>query len=133
MLMYKLKFHKNLDTKKWNKFSKSQQILMIANELNRAKNWIIKGDLDEVNNCYERAFELLDLTISLTTRKNLLKELLRFREIFALQYLNAKNPEDIQKNLMKNQQLFNVLLSLNKVSQASSPMIITNNKVLFEL
>ncbi len=131
--MYKLKFHKNLDTKKWNKFSKSQQILMIANELNRAKNWIIKGDLDEVNNCYERAFELLDLTISLTTRKNLLKELLRFREIFALQYLNAKNPEDIQKNLMKNQQLFNVLLSLNKVSQASSPMIITNNKVLFEL
>ncbi|MBC8525629.1 MAG: hypothetical protein ISS28_02020 [Candidatus Cloacimonetes bacterium] len=127
--MYKLKFHKNLDIKKWNKFSKSQQILMIANELNRAKNWIIKGDLDEVNNCYERAFELLDLTISLTTRKNLLKELLRFREIFALQYLNAKNPEDIQKNFMQNQKLFNVLLSLNKVAQASSPVIITNNKV----
>lgn len=127
--MYKLKFHKNLDIKKWNKFSKSQQILMIANELNRAKNWFLRSDLEEVNNCYERAFELLDLTISLATRKNLVKELLRFREIFALQYLNAKNPEDIQKNFIQNQKLFNALLSLNKVSQASLPVIITNNKV----
>jgi len=112
--MYKLKFHKNLDIKKWSKFSKSQQILMIANELNRAKNWFLRNDLEEVNNCYERAFELLDLTINLTTRKNLLKELLRFREMLAVQYLSSKNTEDIQKNIIQNQKLFNVLISLDK-------------------
>ncbi len=112
--MYKLKFHKNLDIEKWNKFSKSQQILMIANELNRAKNRFLKNDLEEVINCYERAFELLDLTINLTTRKNLLKELLRFREMLALQYLNSKNPEDIKKNIVLNQKLFNILILLDK-------------------
>ena len=83
---------------------------MVANELNRAKNWIIKGDLEEVINCYERAFELLDLTISLTTRKNLLKELLRFREMLAVQYISK------QKDIALNQKLFNVLLSLDKDS-----------------
>ena len=88
--MYKLKLHKNLDGEKWKTFDKSQQILMIANELNRAKNWIIKDDLEEVTNCYERAFELLDLTISLTARKNLLRELLRFREMLAIQYIARK-------------------------------------------
>ncbi|PIU65758.1 MAG: hypothetical protein COS84_06505 [Armatimonadetes bacterium CG07_land_8_20_14_0_80_40_9] len=108
--MYKLKLHKNLDREKWGTFDKSQQILMIANELNRAKNWIIKGDLEEVINCYERAFELLDLTISLTTRKNLLKELLRFREMLAVQYISK------QKDIALNQKLFNVLLSLDKDS-----------------
>jgi len=108
--MYKLKLHKNLNRKKWQTFNRYQQILMVANELNRAKNWIIKGDLEEVINCYERAFELLDLTISLTTRKNLLKELLRFREMLAVQYISK------QKDIALNQKLFNVLLSLDKDS-----------------
>ena len=108
--MYKLKLHKNLNRERWKTFDKSQQILMIANELNRAKNWIIKGDLEEVTNCYERAFELLDLTISLTARKNLLRELLRFREILAIQYISK------EKDVEMNRRLFDVLLSLNKDS-----------------
>ena len=110
MNMYKLKLHKNLTKEKWRSFSKSQQILMIANELKRAENWIIKGDLDEVKNCYERAFELLDLTISISKRRNLLKELLRFREMLASQYISK------QKDINLNQKLFNVLLSLSKDS-----------------
>lgn len=86
--MYNLKFHKDLDLEKWSKFTPTQQILMIANELNRARNWIARGDTEEVNNCYERAFELLDLTIAMKYRKNLVKELLRAREVLALLYLN---------------------------------------------
>ncbi|PIP12195.1 MAG: hypothetical protein COT45_00530 [bacterium (Candidatus Stahlbacteria) CG08_land_8_20_14_0_20_40_26] len=106
--MYKLKLHKNLNRKKWQTFNRYQQILMVANELNRAKNWIIKGDLEETNNCYERAFELLDLTISVVTRRSLLKELLRFREMLATQYISK------EKDNLLNQKLFDVLLSLNK-------------------
>ena len=108
--MYKLKLHKNLSSEKWATFGKSKQILMIANELNRAKNWIIKEDLEEVNNCYERAFELLDLTISLVTKRNMLKELLRFREMLAIQYTNK------EKDGRMNQKLFNILISLDKDS-----------------
>ncbi|MGC9338059.1 MAG: hypothetical protein ACP5EQ_08275 [Candidatus Cloacimonadia bacterium] len=86
--MYNLKFHKDLDLEKWSKFTPTQQILLIANELNRARNWIVRGDTEEVNNCYERAFELLDLTIAMKYRKNLVKELLRAREVLALLNLN---------------------------------------------
>lgn len=105
--MYKLKFHKNLDEKKWNKFSKSQQIFMIANELNRAKNWLLRNNLKEVSNCYERAIELLDLTISVS-KKILQKELLRFREIFTLQYTNLTNPQKLKNTSkqIKNYSMF---------------------------
>jgi len=89
---------------------------MVANELNRAKNWIIKGDLEETNNCYERAFELLDLTISVVTRRSLLKELLRFREMLATQYISSKNAVHKERDKLVNQKLFDVLLSLNKDS-----------------
>jgi len=41
-----------------------QQILMIANELNRAQNWIEKPQFNEVNLTYERAMKLMDITIS---------------------------------------------------------------------
>mgnify|MGYP000200335985 CR=1 FL=1 len=104
--MYKLKFHKDLNPEKWSKFTPTQQILMIGNELNRARNWLIKDDTKEVNNCYERAFELLDLTIAMNYRKNLVKELLRAREVLAILYLGKK------KNIKLNNLLFDVLLSL---------------------
>jgi len=109
--MYKLKFHKDLNPEKWSKFSPTQQILMIGNELNRAKNWLIKDDTKEVNNCYERAFELLDLTIAMNYRKNLVKELLRAREVLAILYLGKK------KNIKLNNLLFDVLLSLKSQKQ----------------
>ena len=111
--MYKLKLHKNLDASRWCTFPQSQQILMIANEINRAKNWIKRGDSKEVKNSYERAFELLDLTISITNEKNRLKELLRFRELLGAQYIAKKNDINI------NKKLFEVLVSLDKNSYAS--------------
>ncbi len=60
---------------------------MIANELNRTKNWLQKGDELEVMNCYELAIELLDLTVSVVKKWNLIKELLRFREVLCEEYL----------------------------------------------
>ncbi|MFH1540480.1 MAG: hypothetical protein ABID79_01320 [Elusimicrobiota bacterium] len=105
-----LKYHKTLTEEKWLQFPLHKQILMIANELNRAKNWIIKNDSQEVKNCYERAFELIDLTVAVSTGKNLLREFLRFREILAQLYSEKEN------NAEMNQKLYNVLLLLNKES-----------------
>ena len=108
--MYKLRLHKNLTPQKWAQYKEEQQILMIANELNRAKNWIMKNDSEETDNCYERAFELLDLTVSITEKNNLRTELLRLREELAILYLRS------DKNYEDNSKLLNVLISLNKES-----------------
>lgn len=108
--MYKLKLHKNLTRHKWDTFSREQQLLMIGNELNRAKNWVRKGDIEEVKYAYERALELLDLTISTINKENMLKELLRFREILSIEYLKPK------MDIYLNEELIKVLLSLNSKS-----------------
>jgi len=105
-----IKQHKTLTNKKWNRFPFFKQILMIANELNRAKNWINRGDQAEVKNCYERALELIDLTVNACIGKKVLKELLRFREMIAEEYLKT------QKNIGTNQKLLFVLLLMNKDS-----------------
>ncbi|MFH1824905.1 MAG: hypothetical protein ABH873_06745 [Candidatus Firestonebacteria bacterium] len=112
-----LKHHKTLNSEKWMLFPFSKQIIMIANELNRAKNWINKNDLEEVKNCYERAFELIDLTISIKMRKNLLKELLRFRDVLAEQYISIFQKKDSLNSIkQKLPTLYCLLLMLNKDS-----------------
>jgi len=106
--MYRLKLHKNLAPDRWQKFSMKQRELMIANELNRAKNWIERKDLEEVKNCYERALELLDLTIEITKDKNRLKEYLRLREMTGRLYIEKKG------NLKFNSQLFAITCTLSR-------------------
>ena len=88
---------------------------MIANELNRAKNWLDKNDLEETKNCYERGFELLDLTVSTARNKNFVRELLRFREVMAGQYMDITAKKNTaQKD--KLSVLYDTLLLLNKDS-----------------
>ena len=82
---------------------------MIANELNRAKNLMQRGDRDEVLMAFERAFELLDLTIDLTETSLVRYELLRFREILAQSYLESGRHGSLDK-------LIKVLVSLDKES-----------------
>jgi len=105
--MYRLKLHKNLTPNRWQKFSMKQRELMIANELNRAKNWIEKKDLEEVKNCYERALELLDLTIEITKDKNRLKEYLRLREMMGKLYIEKKGRPKL------NNQVFNCICTMS--------------------
>ncbi|MBC8382378.1 MAG: hypothetical protein H8E22_00890 [Candidatus Cloacimonetes bacterium] len=99
--------HTHLTSEKWKSYSPDKQILMIANEINRAKNWIEKKDFEKVSHCYERAFELIDLTVDTSKNKSLIKELLRFRELIATEYVHRVSDEKT------NSELFYVLLSLN--------------------
>ena len=100
--------HTNLTSEKWKTFSTDKQILMIANEMNRAKNWIEKKDFERVSNCYERAFELIDLTVECSKNTNFTRELLRYREQLALAY--------IQNEQTFNTILYKVPLSMNVTS-----------------
>jgi len=99
--------HTGLTSDKWSSFGIDKQILMIANEMNRAKNWIEKKDFEKVLHCYERALELLDLTVNSSKNRSLVNELMRFRELLATEYIHKVN------NTEQNLKLFKVLLSLS--------------------
>ncbi|MCK4353530.1 hypothetical protein KAW65_09015 [candidate division WOR-3 bacterium] len=108
-----LKYHRTLTKDKWVLFPFSKQLLMIANELNRANKWIEEKDFNEQKLCYERAFELLYLTIqslqdTKDTRK--LREILRFKEILASLY-NKGIP-----SIEENKKLLKALVLLDKDS-----------------
>ena len=98
--MYRLRQHKNLTLEKWSRYPRGQQVLMIANELNRAGNWINKMATEEVNNCYERALELTDLTTSDGKwQGHARRELRRFRQMLAIQYINPEKDATVNRQL----------------------------------
>ena len=104
--MYPLIHHKNLTIEKWTKYTAGQQILMIGNELNRAKNLLQKDMLPEVSNCYERAMELTDLISDDPKWRGRLKELRRFREVLSELYLMEEG------NVHLNDQIYKTLIEM---------------------
>ena len=99
--------HKNLDKKRWGAFPFTHQVLMIANEINRAKNVFNPDDQKEANLCLERALELVFLKIDNLKKSSYLKEFLRLKEFIAEQYINKKKK---RKDL---EQLFKATISLD--------------------
>ena len=89
----------------WVNYSKEQQILMIANEINRAKNAMLKKYTDDARSSYERALELLVLTIDDIKWRNNLKEITRCKEVVAMLY--------VEMNINLNNLLYNCLIQLN--------------------
>ncbi len=97
------RWHKSLQDR-WSQFTFGEQILMIANELNRANNNLKYPE--EYSNSLERALELIDFCSSdLKLNSNLLKELRRARMITAQLY--------VKKIPQETQQLQNQLLGLS--------------------
>jgi hypothetical protein len=76
-----LKHHTTLDPEKWQGYTLGRQIIMIANETNRAIHWLVHDDTAEANRCLERAIELLHLTIGLPHGRGRHRELARLEEV----------------------------------------------------
>lgn len=106
----KLRHHANLTPESWNRFPFEKQVLMIGNELHRAKNWIQKEDYAEVKHCYERAFELLFLSIGNLKEPNKIREFTRFYEALAGLYVK-KEPD-----AKANRELLMVLILMDRKS-----------------
>lgn len=70
-------------------FSIDQQLLLVGNELHRARN--LQTDLNEFRNSLERALEILDLITDSTRSlsRSLRRELRRFRAQIARTYLTS--------------------------------------------
>lgn len=79
--------HASLTPERWSAFSLDQQILMIANEMHRGTTQIARGEGESLRRCYERVLRLVDLTVEVTSRCTLRRELLRWRGVVATLYV----------------------------------------------
>ena len=72
-----------MTAERWARFDIDRQILMIANEMNRARHVLSDEDPRSLERAYERVLRLTDLTIGTRPRSALLRELLRWRDLVA--------------------------------------------------
>jgi hypothetical protein len=80
--------HAGLSPERWASFSFAQQILMIGNEMNRGLHHLNTGDVERVRATYERALALVDLTVGLPLAHARRRELLRWRDLIGVLYLD---------------------------------------------
>lgn len=86
--------HASLTAERWARFSVDQQVLMIANEMQRASSLLSPDDRPSRQRTYERVLRLVDLTVEVQTRRAFRRELLRWRDLIAALYLVPEaNPE----------------------------------------
>lgn len=81
-----LRQHAALSPERWASYPPGRQLMMIANEMNRASKLFSPGDLERLRHAYERVLALVDLTIQVNDRRSLRRELLRWRDLIAEQY-----------------------------------------------
>ena len=72
--------HKDLAAGRWNQLSFLEQMANIGSEVERALNWRAKQNAMYSQKAFERALELIDLSLENVTRPARLKELARVRE-----------------------------------------------------
>lgn len=75
--------HHELAAGRWNRMPFAEQMANIGSEVERTISWKSKGRSDYGERAFERALELLDLTIADTKNRKRLKELTRVREALA--------------------------------------------------
>lgn len=75
-------YHQNLDQERWQRFSFFQQMANVGAEIGRTIKWKDR-QADYSRSAFERALELLDLTIEVTTSRSRQQELWRLREMLA--------------------------------------------------
>ena len=86
--------HANLTIERWRQFTHPQRVLMIANEMNRVSR--LQGPDDSTSRAlaYERVLRLVDLTVAAAERRSVRRELLRWRDLVSVLYLeNAARPD----------------------------------------
>lgn len=98
--------HEGLTRERWAKFTAAQQILMIANELHRARKLNGPAKASHRRSSYERVLYLTDLTIAVQTGYGMRRELLRFRDRAALLYLDPDPGPREQAELLRVLLLF---------------------------
>lgn len=74
--------HKELAAGRWGQLTFLEQMANVGSEVERALNWRAKDNAAYAQRAFERALELLDLTLANTRTRSRLKEVARAREAF---------------------------------------------------
>ena len=82
--------HKDLAAGRWNEMPFMEQMANIGSEVERALNWKAKNNPGYSQKAYERALELVDLTLDCAMSFARLKELARVREAI-VDYFSGSN------------------------------------------
>lgn len=90
--------HRSLAAGRWKRFSLAEQMANIGSEVERAISWKEKGNDVYSRRAFERALELLDLSISSTRNYHELRELTRLREVL-VDYFIGENIYSSSKSL----------------------------------
>lgn len=94
--------HKDLAAGRWLELSFVEQMANIGSDVERALNWRNKNRRDYGERAFERALELLELTIAdKRNRGGRLKELLRLKETLA-DYFFSDNTYSSSEKLWRN-------------------------------
>ncbi len=72
--------HKELAAGRWNEFTFVEQMANIGSEIERSLNWRAKNNAAYSQKAFERALELLDLTLDDARNVKRVKEVARVRE-----------------------------------------------------
>jgi hypothetical protein len=75
--------HRELAAGRWRALAFVEQMANVGSEIERALDWRTKGRPDYGGRAFERALELLDLTVADPKNRSRLRELLRVREALA--------------------------------------------------
>lgn len=81
--------HRELAAGRWQRLSFIEQMANVGSEVERALNWRAKGNGPYSQRAFERALELLDLTLDGIEGFPRLKELCRVREAMADYFLGT--------------------------------------------
>lgn len=79
--------HAGLSLDRWRRFDRGQQVLMIANEMQRTMRRMTDDDAEARRLGYERVLNLVDLTIAATDHRSFRRELWRWRDVVAGLYV----------------------------------------------
>ena len=93
--------HEGLTPERWARFSHPQRVLMIANEMNRASRLLEDSNSASRRLSYERVLRLVDLTVAVAERRAVRRELLRWRDLVAVLYLDDNAQPDAHRAAFK--------------------------------
>ena len=110
--------HATLSPERWARFSLDQQVLMIANEMQRASR-LLTPDRDAwLRLAYERVLRLVDLTVAAQPKRTLRRELLRWRDLVAELYVTP-GPNPVQ-----HREVVRTLLRLRPEASRQIPLLL---------
>ncbi len=81
--------HKDLAAGRWSQLTFLEQMANVGSEVERALNWRAKKNAPYAERAFERALELLDLTLATARSSARLKELARVREALVGDFMES--------------------------------------------